>query len=460
MRILVASHAVPGHALLLTGPARRLLERGHTVRWYTGESLRPVVERLGMELVPFRRAVEHTATNLDELYPGREKLKGPMQTRFDGKALFADTVPGLFADLQEIHQEWAYDVVLLDASAMVARLLREKIGVPVVAVFAIANMQPDPLVPPLWFGLRPDPSLRGRVRDAALRRLSDTLVMGPGRKAFERIMAQHGITEHRDMVEDAYDTADAVVQQGLESFDFPRSRKNPRVHYVGPLLPWSDPDATDHALEDEIVRRAAAYPCTVLVTQGTVDLDLDKLLVPTLEACRRRGERTLVVATTCGVRTDELRGRFAGDDVVIADRLDFRRILDHVDVFVTNGGFGGTILALTHGVPLVCAGFSEGKNDTIAHVVHHGVGVDLRTEKPDVAKVMAGIDTVRSDPTYAARAMAFREEAAGLDPDGEVARLVEEAAAGAGSSPGRQVGAQPEPDASARSRTSGANSSQ
>ncbi len=48
MKILVVSHAIPGHALLLTGPARRLHERGHEVRWYTGESLRPQVERLGI----------------------------------------------------------------------------------------------------------------------------------------------------------------------------------------------------------------------------------------------------------------------------------------------------------------------------------------------------------------------------------------------------------------------------
>lgn len=428
MKVLVASHAIPGHALLLTGPARRLLERGHEVRWYTGESLRPTVERLGIELVPHRRAVEHTGTNLDELYPHRTRLKGPLQTRHDGKALFADTVPDLWADLVEIHDEWPYDVVLLDASVMVARLLKEKLGVPVVAVFAIANMEPDPLVPPLWFGLRPDASLRGRLRDAFLRRLSNGLVMGPGRKAFERIMADQGVTEHRDMVEDAYAVVDAAVHQGLESFDFPRARKNPRVHYVGPLLPWSDPGASDTTLEDEVVRRAAAYPCTVLVTQGTIDLDLDKLLVPTIEAARGRDERTLVVATTSGARTEELRERFANDDVIIADRLDYRRILDHVDVYVTNGGFGGTILALTHGVPLVCAGFSEGKNDTIAHVVHHGVGIDLDGERPGAEKIRAGLDLVRSDPSYRGRAQEFRAATEGLDPEGEVARLVEEAA--------------------------------
>ena len=427
MKILVVSHAIPGHALLLTGPARRLHERGHEVRWYTGESLRPTVERLGIELVPYRRAVEHTGTNLDDLYPQRRKLNGPMQTRFDGKALFADTVPDLFADLVEIHEKWPYDAVLLDASAMVARLLKQKLGVPVVAVFAIANMQPDPLVPPLWFGLRPDASLKGRARDAAVRWLSEVMVMGPARKSFERIMADHGITHHQDMVEDAYHVVDAAVQQGLESFDFPRARRNPRVHYVGPLLPWSDPDSTDHQLEEEIVRRAAAYPCVVLVTQGTVDLDLDKLLIPTIEACRARSERTLVLAATSGARTAELQERFAGEDVVVADRLDFRRILDHVDVYVTNGGFGGTVLALTHGVPMVAAGLSEGKNDVIAHIVHHGVGVDLRTEKPTVEQIRDGIERVRSEPGYAARAQAFRDEAAGLDPEGAVADLVEQA---------------------------------
>ncbi|GAA5163665.1 hypothetical protein [Ornithinimicrobium tianjinense] len=40
----------------------------------------------------------------------------------------------------------------------------------------------------------------------------------------------------------------------------------------------------------------------------------------------------------------------------------------------------------------------------------------------------AGIDRVRQDPSYRERARAFRAEAETLDPDGEVARLVEEAA--------------------------------
>ncbi len=45
--------------------------------------------------------------------------------------------------------------------------------------------------------------------------------------------------------------------------------------------------------------------------------------------------------------------------------------------------------------------------------------------------MLAGIEQVRADPRYAARAAAFRAEAVGMDPDGTVADLVEQAAAGA-----------------------------
>ena len=54
--------------------------------------------------------------------------------------------------------------------------------------------------------------------------------------------------------------------------------------------------------------------------------------------------------------------------------IPFERLLPHVDVMVTNGGYGGTQAALAHGVPLVLAG----KDWHGAEVVHR------RAEEPDV----------------------------------------------------------------------------
>ena len=62
------------------------------------------------------------------------------------------------------------------------------------------------------------------------------------------------------------------------------------------------------------------------------------------------------------------------------------RLLPHVDVMVTNGGYGGVQQALAHGVPLVVAGDSEDKPEVAARVHWSGAGVDLRTGRPSPAR--------------------------------------------------------------------------
>ena len=64
-------------------------------------------------------------------------------------------------------------------------------------------------------------------------------------------------------------------------------------------------------------------------------------------------------------------------------------LLPHVDVMVTNGGYGGVQQALANGVPLVVAGDSEDKPEVAARVQWSGAGVNLHTGRPSPAMVAA-----------------------------------------------------------------------
>ena len=53
----------------------------------------------------------------------------------------------------------------------------------------------------------------------------------------------------------------------------------------------------------------------------------------------------------------ELRERFPQPNVVIEDSINYDDLFAHADVlFVTTGGFGGVLSAMSHGVPVVTAG--------------------------------------------------------------------------------------------------------
>ena len=87
-------------------------------------------------------------------------------------------------------------------------------------------------------------------------------------------------------------------------------------------------------------------------------------------------------------------------------------LLPHVDVMVTNGGYGGVQQALAHGVPLVVAGDSEEKPEVAARVRWSGAGIDLRTGRPSPDQVAEAVRRVLTEPTFRARARALQAEIA------------------------------------------------
>ena len=89
--------------------------------------------------------------------------------------------------------------------------------------------------------------------------------------------------------------------------------------------------------------------------------------------------------------------------------IPFERILPHVDVLVTNGGYGGVQAALRHGVPLVVAGRTEEKAETAARIRWSGVGIDLRTSTPRPRALRCSVGRVLRDPHYAQRARSMRK---------------------------------------------------
>jgi UDP:flavonoid glycosyltransferase YjiC (YdhE family) len=133
-----------------------------------------------------------------------------------------------------------------------------------------------------------------------------------------------------------------------------------------------------------------------VVSQGTTDnRDAEKLFAPSLTALAQ--SEHLVVVTTGGRHTDALRARFTHDNVVVEDWIDFHALLPRASAFLTNGGFGSVLLALSYGVPLLLAGKLEGKADINARVAWAGAGVDLRTERPTPARIVRGLARVVGD---------------------------------------------------------------
>ncbi len=412
MRILFASMPADGHFNPLTGVAIHLAERGHDVRWYAGPTYGARLDRLDMPWFPYQQATEVMASNFNDLFPERARLKGPKLVSFDLDKLFVSQVENHFQDMAAIRHEWPFEALVCDGALCAEQLVAESLHLPVFAV-GITMVMPDAKGPPPFFGLRPARTPLGRLRQTIVRKMLAS-GMKAGTTHYNQILAAHGLAPippdgfpHEPMLR-----TQRVFLNGSPGLDFPGYQPFPNAEYVGPLVPARRALSVSTPLPDVVVDAARKV---VAVSQGTVDnTDPAKLIVPTIEALK--DSEYIVVATTAGAETQALRARFAQPNVVIADFINYDDLFPHVDVFVTSGGFGSNLAAFLHGVPVVGAGKREGKNDINARIGYNKLGIDLRTEHPRPAAIRKAVQTLLDDPAYAERVADLRAELESYEP--------------------------------------------
>jgi len=205
---------------------------------------------------------------------------------------------------------------------------------------------------------------------------------------------------------------DRTYQLSAPSLEYPRRELPASFSFLGPLRPVPrSGDALPGWWRDLDGDRPVVH-----VTQGTIDnADLSRLVVPTIRGLA--GDDVLVVASTGGRPVSSVTDAFGGTlppNARVAEFLPYDRLLPHVDVVVTNGGFGGVQQSLAHGVPLVVAGATEDKPEVAARVAWSGTGVDLRTGTPSPEKVAAAVRQVVVDQRFAAAARGVAQEIEGL----------------------------------------------
>ncbi|KAF4343437.1 UDP-glucosyltransferase yojK [Fusarium beomiforme] len=143
---------------------------------------------------------------------------------------------------------------------------------------------------------------------------------------------------------------------------------------------------------DEIV----AHPRVVGITQGTLAMDPTSLIIPAIEALSSDPDLLLVVASP---HVEEITSRIGEPPNVRFIRwIPYHLFLPQLCLLITNGGYGSITQALSHKVPLICAGQTEDKKDTAARVSWTRAGIDLKTDNPSTEQVRSAARTILDDP--------------------------------------------------------------
>jgi MGT family glycosyltransferase len=424
-KVLFANFPADGHFNPLTGLAVHLKNKGCDVRWYTSAAYAEKINRLGIPFYGLNKALDlNGGKNIEAIFPERSKYKSQIsKLKFDLVNAFILRGPEYFEDIQEIYEEFEFDVMIADITFGAIPFVKEKMNIPVIAVSVIPLPETSKDLPPSGLGLTPSSGFFGRIKQRVLRYVSDQLIFARPTKIMRSILADYGIDSGRANIFDILiQKSTVVLQSGTPGFEYLRSDMSRHIYFAGPLIPCNGKRRTEKWHNDKLNK----YDKVILVTQGTVEKDVNKLLVPALEAFKNSD--CLLIVTTGGCQTAQLKAAYPEKNIIIEDFIPFEDVMPYSDVYLSNGGYGGVLLSIKNGLPMVVAGVHEGKNEINARVGFFNLGVNLRTEKPSVLQLRKSVEEVLANPAYARNVAGLREEFNTYNPglicETHVARLV------------------------------------
>ncbi len=396
-KVLFANFPGDGHFNPLTGLAVHLKNMGCDVRWYTSPYYREKIERMNIPFYGFKKAVDVGSHNdIDLSFPDRKNHKSQIaKLKFDLVHAFILRSPEYFEDLREIRKEFCFEVMIADITFGAIPFVREKMHVPVIAVSIVPLPETSKDLPPYGLGITPTSGIAGKIKHWVLRTLSNKMIFSKPTKIMGEILASYGIEAGKANIFDILiQKSTLVLQSGTPGFEYRRTDQSRHIHFAGPLLPHKKTNSGPKWFHEKLKQ----YDKVILVTQGTVEKDAEKLLVPSLEAFRNTDY--LLVVTTGGSQTEELRQRYQEHNIIIEDFIPFDDIMPLADVYISNGGYGGVLLSIQHQLPMVVAGIHEGKNEINARVGYFKLGINLNTEKPTVKKLRQSVEAILANPAY------------------------------------------------------------
>ena len=424
-KILIATTPGSGHVNPNLPIVRELLRRGHQVAWYTGEKFRARIEALGAVYEPMHDGHDFShMTNRDETFPELAGKQGLAAFTTAFQSVFFRPAPGQYRDLMGILKRFPADAIIGDDTCIGAAFVSEKTGIPLVTLATTIYFYRSRDTAPVGLGLRPDSSPLGRVRNAVLSGLLNTVGLRGLKANADKIRAEVGLSPAGvGVLESVTVPPDLYLVCTVPAFEYPRSDLLPQTRFIGPMVDAPSASFVPPAWWPEL---EGTRP-VVHVTQGTVATDVNDLLVPTLKALAN--EDVLVVATGAA-NAAELGLAELPANVRLASFLPHANLLPQVDVMVSNGGYQGTNTALAHGVPLVIAGTTEEKPEVAAHVVWAGAGLSLKTQRPSQAQVLGAVRRVLREPGFRQNARRIQAQAQEYDGAPLAVNLIEALMAG------------------------------
>ena len=412
-KVLFACVPADGHFNPLIRLAKHLQQEGYEVGWYAASKYESKLEKLQISMFRFRKEIDLTISQAELEFPERAKIKGALnKLKFDLEEFFIKRGPVYFEDIREIYESFPFDLLVADIAFTGSIFVKEILKIPVISIGVLPLIETSGDLAPSGLGMEPPSDTIDRIQHAVLRFAVKNILLRKPNQLFHQLLAEKGIAKSNTFLFDLIiKKSDYVLQSGTPGFEYKRSDLSTHIHFIGPLINKRPVTNASSWFDNRLLN----YEIVILVTQGTIEKDPNKLLIPSLEAFRDSG--MLLVVATGGWNTDELKKKYYQPNIIIEDFIDFNDIMPYTDVYITNGGYGGVMMSIENKLPMVVAGVHEGKNEICARVGYFKCGINLKTELPIVKQLQGAVHEVLNNPEYKQNVEKLSDEFSKYNPD-------------------------------------------
>lgn len=412
---LLNTATVPGHVNPVLPISRKLVERGHEVVWLSGRGFSERIEATGAQFLPWPEDMDATVPAGQDKFPRLRELEGVAAAKYLIR-ISLDLCPMQIEAIDAALLGFPADVLVSDTFIFGPYLKSEMLGLPSAFISFTPLSISSRDTAPYGLGVLPGNSAFTRARNRLQNYFAERILFRDINAHANEVRRELGLGPlDGPFLRAAFEIPTLVMHTSTLAFEYPRSDLPEHIHFIGPVLLEPDPAFVPPDWWSDL----NGPDPVILVNQGTVAVDPEDLIVPAVAGLKDEQVLNIVVP----VQASEL-GSLPGN-VRAAPFIPFGNLLPHVDVMVTNGGYGGTQMALAHGIPLVVAGNTEDKMEVAARVEWAGAGINLRRKRPSPVEVRDAVKRVLVNPVYRENARRIQDDFARHDAPTRAAELLE-----------------------------------
>lgn len=319
------------------------------------------------------------------------------------------------------------DIFVTDQVSMACSTLGDHLGIPYVSIASALLMIEDVAVPPIFSARGYSNSYFGQVVNAAETFITDLFItpftsMIASWRTKWNLPAIQRYQRGRNSL-----SPYAVIVQMPAAFDLPYTDYPAQVHRI---VRWTLRSGADGLAKVDptfsLDRAAEGEGSLVYASLGTMMFNHTHIFREIISACKSLGVR-LILST--GMSNDSLPDDLQSeqsDRIMVVNYCPQAQVLPLADVVVTHAGLNTTLMALTHGIPLVAIPLASDQPAVGARIEHHKVGVVVGNANVSASAIENGLDKVLNDTEFKARAIAMKMEFGLVGDVTKAADIVEE----------------------------------